>query len=123
MSRTVTSQELYEEIEHGSVPMILDVRNQDEFAAWRVEGNKPVPTRNVPIWLAVEDIEALAKEDHFPPPQRTVGEAAQRHGANAVQLLAALNQAAAGEPDSAFIAAMKRKYADFEGGCCGGHAH
>ena len=62
MSRTVTSHELYEEIEHGSVPMILDVRNQDEFAAWRVEGNKPVPTRNVPIWLAVEDIEALAKE-------------------------------------------------------------
>ena len=35
MSRTVTSHELYEEIEHGSVPMILDVRNQDEFAAWR----------------------------------------------------------------------------------------
>lgn len=62
MSRTVTSHELYEEIEHGSVPMILDVRNQDEFAAWRVEGNKPVPTRNVPIWLAVEDVQALAKE-------------------------------------------------------------
>jgi hypothetical protein len=73
--------------------------------------------------LVANGIEALAKEDHFPPPQRTVGEAAQRHGANAAQLLAALNQAADGEPDSAFIAVMKRKYADFEGGCCGGHAH
>ncbi len=62
MARTVTSQELYDEIDRGTVPMILDVRNQDEFAAWRVEGTKPVSTRNVPIWLAVEEVESLAKE-------------------------------------------------------------
>lgn len=62
MGRTVTSRELYDEIDAGTVPMILDVRNQDEFAAWQVEGTKPVSTRNMPIWLAVEQIEDLVKE-------------------------------------------------------------
>lgn len=62
MARTVTTRELYDEIDAGTVPMILDVRNQDEFAAWQVEGTKPVETRNLPIWMAVEEIEDLAKE-------------------------------------------------------------
>jgi len=62
MGRSVTTKELYAEIAAGEVPMILDVRNQDEFAAWQVEGTRPVPTRNVPIWLAVEQVEDLAKE-------------------------------------------------------------
>ena len=62
MGRTVTTRELYDEIEAGSVPLILDVRNQDEFAAWQVEGNRPVETRNLPIWMAVEQIEDLAQE-------------------------------------------------------------
>lgn len=62
MGRSVTTRELYDEIEAGSVPMILDVRNQDEFAAWKVEGRRPVPTRNVPIWLAVEQVEDLARD-------------------------------------------------------------
>ena len=58
----ISPAELYEEIESGKVPFILDIRNQDEYAAWQVEGPKPVPMKNVPIWLAVEDIENLAKE-------------------------------------------------------------
>ena len=62
MPGTITPEALYEEIDAGSVPMIVDVRNQDEFAAWSIEGTKPVPTKNVPIWLAVEDVENLAKE-------------------------------------------------------------
>ncbi len=62
MGRSVTTRELYDEIEAGTVPMILDVRNQDEFAAWQVEGRRPVETRNVPIWLAVEQVEDLARE-------------------------------------------------------------
>ena len=57
MTRTVTTQELYDEIDAGTVPMILDVRNQVEFAAWQVEGTKPVTTRNLPIWMAVEQID------------------------------------------------------------------
>jgi len=62
MGRTVTTRELYDEINAGTVPLILDVRNQDEFAAWQVEGTKPVPTRNLPIWMAVEQIDDLVKE-------------------------------------------------------------
>lgn len=62
MGRAITTRELYDEIEAGTVPMILDVRNQDEFAAWQVEGTKPVPTRNLPIWLAVEAVEDLVTQ-------------------------------------------------------------
>lgn len=71
--------------------------------------------------LVANGIEGLAKEDHVPPPHRTVGEAAQRHGADAGKLVAALNAAASAAPDTAFIAEMKRKYAGFTGGCCHGH--
>lgn len=62
MTRSVTPVELYAELEHGHVPLILDVRNQDEFAAWQVEGSRPVPTRNVPIWVAIEQVPELASE-------------------------------------------------------------
>ncbi|MDO8307876.1 MAG: MBL fold metallo-hydrolase [Actinomycetota bacterium] len=62
MERTITTQELYREIAAGEVPMLLDVRNQDEFATWQVEGTQPVTTRNLPIWMAVEQIEDLARE-------------------------------------------------------------
>lgn len=58
----VSSHELYDGIKNGTVPMILDVRNQDEFAAWHIEGSSPVPTKNMPIWMAVEEIVDLAKE-------------------------------------------------------------
>ena len=73
--------------------------------------------------LVANGIEGLAEESHFPPPQRTLGEAAQRHGADATKLLAALKRAAAAPPDVAFLAAVKQKYANFKGGCCGGHDH
>ncbi len=59
---SISAADLYAEIGRGSVPYILDVRNQDEFAAWQVEGPAPVATKNVPIWLAVEDVENLAQE-------------------------------------------------------------
>jgi glyoxylase-like metal-dependent hydrolase (beta-lactamase superfamily II) len=62
MPGTITPRELYDGISEGTIPFILDVRNQDEFAAWQVEGTKPVDTKNVPIWVAVEDVESLAKD-------------------------------------------------------------
>jgi glyoxylase-like metal-dependent hydrolase (beta-lactamase superfamily II)/rhodanese-related sulfurtransferase len=62
MPGTITPRELYDEITTQEVPFILDVRNQDEFATWQVEGTKPVATKNVPIWMAVEGVEDLAKE-------------------------------------------------------------
>ena len=62
MERAITSRQLYDRIEAGTIPMILDVRNQDEYAAWQIEGPRPVPMRNVPIWVAVEDSEVIAQE-------------------------------------------------------------
>ena len=65
MGKTISTEELYKEIDEGVVPFILDVRNQEEYAAWVVEGTKPVKMKNLPIWMAVEEIEDLAKE--IPP--------------------------------------------------------
>ena len=62
MARSITPAELYAEIDEGRCPFILDVRNQDEYATWQIEGTRPVPMRNVPIWVAVEESESLARE-------------------------------------------------------------
>lgn len=62
MARSITPAELYAEIEEGRCPYVLDVRNQDEYATWQIEGTRPVPMRNVPIWVAVEESETLAQE-------------------------------------------------------------
>ena len=62
MARAITPQELYVEIDEGTCPYILDVRNQDEYANWQIEGTKPVGMRNVPIWVAMEESESIAAE-------------------------------------------------------------
>ena len=62
MARSITPAELYAEIDEGRCPFVLDVRNQDEYAAWQIEGTRTVPMKNVPIWVAVEESEALAQE-------------------------------------------------------------
>ena len=62
MTRSITPAELYAEIEQGRCPYILDVRNQDEYAVWQIEGTRSVPMKNVPIWVAVEESETLAQE-------------------------------------------------------------
>ena len=62
MTRSITPAELYAEIEQGRCPYILDVRNQDEYAIWQIEGTRSVPMKNVPIWVAVEESETLAQE-------------------------------------------------------------
>jgi glyoxylase-like metal-dependent hydrolase (beta-lactamase superfamily II)/rhodanese-related sulfurtransferase len=62
MVRSLTPAELYAEIDEGRCPYVLDVRNQDEYATWQIEGTRPVPMRNVPIWVAVEESETLARE-------------------------------------------------------------
>lgn len=60
MADTITPAQLFEEIAAGSVPEILDVRNADEFAASRVEGSRPVDTRNVPVWRVMEALDEIA---------------------------------------------------------------
>jgi glyoxylase-like metal-dependent hydrolase (beta-lactamase superfamily II) len=62
MTASISPAELYAEIERGETPFILDVRNQDEYAVWQIEGPREVPMKNVPIWVAVEESESLAEE-------------------------------------------------------------
>ena len=62
MVESITPRDLYDGIAAGTIPMILDVRNQEEYATWVVEGPRSVPMRNVPIWLAVEQVEELVRE-------------------------------------------------------------
>lgn len=60
MAGSITALGLYRAMEAGEVPEILDVRNKDEFAADRVETNRPVPTRNMPVYEVFEDLEGQA---------------------------------------------------------------
>src|SRR5512135_439197 len=52
-----TPAELYRHLITGSQFAILDVRNQSEFNAWKIEGKVPIPTVNMPYYdlLDLED--------------------------------------------------------------------
>lgn len=49
------AQELYEDLLSGKQRYILDVRNQDDFARWRVEGRSSLKTGNVPYFNFIEE--------------------------------------------------------------------
>lgn len=57
MAKTITPLELFQGIAGGRISEILDVRNLDEFAAAQVEGPRPVPTRNVPVYRVFEELD------------------------------------------------------------------
>lgn len=57
MAETITPIELFREIAEGRVSEILDVRNIDEYEVSPVEGSRPVPTRNVPVYRVMEELE------------------------------------------------------------------
>lgn len=78
MSVSITPAQLYAEIEQGVVPFILDIRNPDEYAVWQIEGPQPVPMKNVPIWVAVEESESLAAQI----PENTVVVCAHGNGSD-----------------------------------------
>jgi glyoxylase-like metal-dependent hydrolase (beta-lactamase superfamily II) len=66
MSETtdITVRELWDWLhgEHEGDFYVLDVRNEDEFARWKVEGARAVPQVNLPYFAFVDDAEAaLAK--------------------------------------------------------------
>jgi glyoxylase-like metal-dependent hydrolase (beta-lactamase superfamily II)/rhodanese-related sulfurtransferase len=52
--------ELLERADAGEDLLLLDVRNEEEFAAWRLEGRKPVETVHVPYFDFIEDAESAA---------------------------------------------------------------
>ncbi len=51
--------ELHRKLDEGDRFTILDVRNQDEFDVWRIEGKCPIPTVNLPYF----DLLELESED------------------------------------------------------------
>jgi glyoxylase-like metal-dependent hydrolase (beta-lactamase superfamily II)/rhodanese-related sulfurtransferase len=51
----ITPDELYRHIRCGSPPLILDVRNADEFANWAIEGLPPNSLLNIPYFEFLED--------------------------------------------------------------------
>jgi glyoxylase-like metal-dependent hydrolase (beta-lactamase superfamily II) len=53
---------LYQRLAGGAPPRVLDVRNAEEFARWRVEGPHPVDVLNVPYFEFVEREEASVRK-------------------------------------------------------------
>ena len=60
MASTITPAELFAELAAGTVTEILDIRNRDEFAAAPIKGRLPVPTRNVPVYVVMDELETEA---------------------------------------------------------------
>ncbi len=53
----ITVAELDEMIERGESFLLLDVRNQDEFERWKIEGRNPFETIHIPYFAFLEDEE------------------------------------------------------------------
>ena len=53
-----TPRELFERLHAPDPPLILDVRNEEEFARWRIEGPRMPETINIPYFAFIEDEEA-----------------------------------------------------------------
>jgi glyoxylase-like metal-dependent hydrolase (beta-lactamase superfamily II) len=53
----ITPAELYRDIRRGHPPFILDVRNEDEFANWTIEGLPQHSLLNIPYFVFLEDEE------------------------------------------------------------------
>lgn len=49
------SRTLYDRLNGTAPPLVLDVRNEDEFAHWKVEGLRPVEALNIPYFAFIED--------------------------------------------------------------------
>jgi glyoxylase-like metal-dependent hydrolase (beta-lactamase superfamily II)/rhodanese-related sulfurtransferase len=54
----VTAEELYREIRRGEPLFVLDVRNEDEFSQWRIEGLRPEALINLPYFAFLEEEQA-----------------------------------------------------------------
>lgn len=46
-------------LDRGEVPFILDMRREEEFASWRIEGRRPVETVNIP------QIDFVGEEENY----------------------------------------------------------
>jgi len=58
----ITADELYRDMRRGNPPFILDVRNEEEFANWVIEGLPANSLRNIPYFAFLEDEEESVKQ-------------------------------------------------------------
>jgi glyoxylase-like metal-dependent hydrolase (beta-lactamase superfamily II) len=56
--KSIEAVELKALLDEGESLFVLDVRNQDEFAAWKVEGRRPATILNIPYFDFIEDADA-----------------------------------------------------------------
>lgn len=49
---------LLRSLDAGDALLLLDVRNDDEFTAWRIESRRPLPTIHIPYFDFIEDAAA-----------------------------------------------------------------
>ncbi|HWI60447.1 MAG TPA: MBL fold metallo-hydrolase [Symbiobacteriaceae bacterium] len=73
--RQLSPAELKAKLDAGEEIFIVDLRNRDEFATWRIEGRKPIPTINVPYFEVLEDSDADEVPEAF-------AQYARKHWAN-----------------------------------------
>jgi len=65
MDTEITVPDLLAKLDRGEPVFLLDVRNADEFAAWRFEGKRPAESMNIPYFEFIEEPEAaLARVPH-----------------------------------------------------------
>ncbi len=67
MSTSISVGELLQKIDAGERLVLLDVRNDEEFERWRVEGRKPVVTLHHPYFAFIEDESLLDAIPHDRP--------------------------------------------------------
>ena len=53
-----TPRELFERLHTPDPPLILDVRNMEEFGRWKIEGPQMPEVLNIPYFAFIEDEEA-----------------------------------------------------------------
>src|SRR6266540_6769271 len=51
----VMAEELYQQLRRGDPLFILDVRNEEEFSHWRIEGLPPSALVNMPYFAFLDD--------------------------------------------------------------------
>ncbi|MBT8207074.1 MAG: MBL fold metallo-hydrolase [Acidimicrobiia bacterium] len=63
MSSSITTDDLAQRIDDPArAPFILDVRANEAFDRWKIEGKTDVPTLNIPYWAAIADMAPVMEQ-------------------------------------------------------------
>jgi glyoxylase-like metal-dependent hydrolase (beta-lactamase superfamily II)/rhodanese-related sulfurtransferase len=63
MSHTITTDDLAQRVDDvARAPFILDVRAQDQFDRWRIEGKAKLVMENIPYWTALTDLGQIVEK-------------------------------------------------------------